>query len=310
MTDPVVGFRGISKRYGDVLAVDHVSLEVRPGEIYALLGLNGAGKTTLIRMLLGMVRPTAGTADVIGRPVSDRRVWSRVGYLVESPAAYPELSVRENLEVSRRLRRLSDPIVVNDAIELFGLGRYADRPARSLSLGNAQRLALAKALLHRPSLVVLDEPVNGLDPAGVVEVRTLLADLAERHRMTVLLSSHILGEVTRLATRIGVLHEGRLIDELDTADLARRVHRHLEVVTRDNPRAAAVLKRAGLEVRERGAVMVLGHASVADNPDAVATALVNGGTPPTRLAVVEEDLESYFLRVVGRGSREEVAGAR
>lgn len=233
MSTPVIALHRVSKNYGAVHAVDDVSLEVHRGEVYALLGLNGAGKTTLIRMLLGMVRPTAGTREILGRPLSDRSVWSQVGYMVESPSAYPELSVRENLEVVRRLRRLHSTTPVDDAIELFGLGRYADRRARTLSLGNSQRLALAKTMLHRPALAILDEPVNGLDPAGVVEVRNLLADLAREHGMTVLLSSHMLGEVTRLATRIGVLHEGRLIDEFETATLPRRVHRHLEVVTRD-----------------------------------------------------------------------------
>lgn len=310
MIDPVVRFHDTSKTYGDVVAVDAISLTVTPGQIYALLGLNGAGKTTLIRMLLGMVKPSSGTVDVMGTRLGDRQVWSRVGYLVESAVAYPELSVRQNLEVFRRLRRLCERTVVTDAIELFGLGEYADRPARTLSLGNLQRLGLAKALMHRPALVVLDEPVNGLDPAGVVEIRTLLAELAARHGMTVLLSSHLLGEVTRVATKIGVLHEGQLVDEFDTADLASRVHRHLEVVTGDNARAAAILRRAGGEVTERGPVLELGLAQAADNPAAVATALVRGGVPPTRLAVVEEDLESYFLRVVGRGSRAEVPNVR
>lgn len=291
-------------------AVDDLSLQVRRGEVYALLGLNGAGKTTLIRVLLGMVRPTAGTLEVLGRPLSDRSVWSQVGYLVESPSAYPELSVRENLEVVRRLRKLDDTTPVDEAIELFGLGRYAQCRARTLSLGNAQRLALAKAMLHRPSLVVLDEPVNGLDPAGVVEVRSLLTDLAQEHRMTVFLSSHLLGEVTRLATRIGVLHEGRLIDEFETAALPHRVRRHLEVVTRDNVRALEILGDAGVVARIREAAIVLEDQWAADNPEAVATELVNGGTPPTRLAVVEEDLESYFLRLVGATAPEEMSGDR
>ena len=137
-------------------------------------------------------------------------MWSQVGYLVESPTAYPELTVRENLEVARRLRKLPDAAGVERAIDLLGLRPYADRQARKLSLGNAQRLGLAKALLHSPSLLVLDEPVNGLDPAGVAEVRELLVELAREQGVTVLLSSHLLGEVARTASRIGVLHEGRL----------------------------------------------------------------------------------------------------
>ena len=310
MNPPVIALHGVSKSYGTVHAVDKVSLQVHAGEVYALLGLNGAGKTTLIRLLLGMVRPTTGTIEVLGRPLSDRSVWSQVGYLVESPSAYPELSVRENLEVVRRLRKLDKTTQVEDAIELFGLGRYADRRARTLSLGNSQRLALAKAMLHRPSLVVLDEPVNGLDPAGVVEVRELLAELAHEHHMTVFLSSHILGEVARLATRIGVLHEGRLIDEFTASSLNERMHRHLEVVTRDNVRALEVLGSAGVAARAFKSMIVLEDPWATDNPEAVATALVNGGAPPTRLGVVEEDLESYFLRLVGRAAHAEVSRVR
>ena len=233
----------MSKHYGRVRAVDGVSLEVAPGEIYALLGLNGAGKTTLIRMMLSLVHPSSGSIELMGRSSGSPGVWADVGYLVETPSAYPELTVRENLEVVRRLRRLPDAGSVGEAIARFGLEPYADRRARNLSLGNLQRLGLAKAMLHRPSLVVLDEPVNGLDPAGVVEIRTLLSGLAREHGMTVFLSSHILGEVARLATRVGVLHQGRLVDEFTTADLARRVDRQLVVATRDDARAVVVLDR-------------------------------------------------------------------
>ena len=223
------------------------------GEVYALLGLNGAGKTTLIRMLLGMVRPTAGRLEVAGRPVADRSVWAQVGYLVETPSAYPDLTVRENLEVARRLRRLPDAGVVDEAVDRFGLGQYEGSKARTLSLGNAQRLGLAKAMLHRPQILVLDEPVNGLDPAGVVEIRDLLIDLAREDGVTVLLSSHLLSEVARVATRIGILHEGRLIEEMDSTTLEASTRTRLEVESRDATRAAEILRGAGFEVQRRPA---------------------------------------------------------
>ena len=299
MTAPVVSVREVSKRYGDVLAVDAVTLDVRAGEVYALLGLNGAGKTTLIRVLLGMVRAGAGEVRIDGRPLTDRTVWSQVGYLVESPTAYPELTVRENLEVARRLRKLADPAAVDRAIELLGLRPYADRQARKLSLGNAQRLGLAKALLHGPRLLVLDEPVNGLDPAGVAEVRELVVHLAHEQGVTVLLSSHLLGEVARTADRIGVLHQGRLVDEFDAGELAVRVHRRLEVDVHDPHRAAEALRAAGLRPSScDDGGLVLDDPDTVRHPERVATALVQAGAPPTRLQVAEEDLESYFLRLV------------
>lgn len=299
MATPVISVRAVSKRYGRVVAVDGVSLDVVPGEVYALLGLNGAGKTTLIRLLLGMVRPDGGRVEVMGRPTSDRSVWSRVGYLVEAPSAYPELTVRENLEVVRRLRKLADREVVEQAIETFGLGPYADRRARALSQGNAQRLGLAKALMHRPALVVLDEPVNGLDPAGVVEIRTLVVELAREHAMTVFLSSHVLAEVARVATRIGVLHEGRLLEEFPADRLWDRVRPRLEVGVHDVARAAGILRDAGFAPQDGAGGLILDERRAVEHPEQVATMLVRAGEPPTRLLVTQEDLEAYFLRLVG-----------
>jgi ABC-2 type transport system ATP-binding protein len=187
-------------------------------------------------MLLGMIRPSAGEAYVLGTRVrvGDRKPWESVGYLVETPHAYPELSVRENLEAVRLLRPGVHPRDVNQIIERMRLGEYADRPTGTLSLGNAQRLGLAKALLHRPLLVILDEPANGLDPAGIVEIRELLLALVREEGVTVFISSHILGEVTRLAHRLGIIHQGRLIQELDAGQLDRNRRRRLLIRARDS----------------------------------------------------------------------------
>ncbi len=299
---PVVAARRLTKRYGTLAAVDDVSLEVARGEIYALLGLNGAGKTTTIRMLLGMIRPSGGSVSVLGTRVSarERSVWSRVGYLVETPSAYPELTVRQNLEAVRRLRKLPDRDAVEAVIDRLVLTRYADRPARTLSLGNAQRLGLAKALIHRPDLLILDEPANGLDPAGVVEIRTLLRRLAERDGVTIFLSSHILAEVARLATRIGVIHEGRLVTEFDTEDLAARVRQRLVIGVREASVALAALRGGGYApVADGEGGLALAEARAVEYPDEVASLLVRAGCPPTRLVVDGEDLETYFLRLVG-----------
>ena len=294
--DAVVDVSSAGKRYGSVVAVDGVSLRVAPGEIYALLGLNGAGKTTLIRMLLGLLRPSVGEVRLWRTPVAPDRpqVWSRVGYLVETPAAYPELTVRENLEVVRRLRRLPDRMAVQHVLDSLGLAAYASRRARTLSQGNAQRLGLAKALLHQPELLILDEPANSLDPAGVVEIRDLLLDLAHQHGTTILLSSHVLAEVSRLATRIGVLHHGRLVRELTPAELRHR----LLLSTRDNLRARVVLEAAGWRASVVGEDLVLSDEDAIASPERVATALVQGGWPPTKLVVESDDLETTFLNLV------------
>src|SRR5512135_2274139 len=237
----------LGKHYGDVRAVEHLSLRVAEGEIYAFLGLNGAGKTTTIRMLLGMIRPTTGYASVLGTRVGpgSPEPWASVGYLVETPHSYPELTVRENLEVARRLHPGTPREAVGRLIERLALSPYADRHAGTLSQGNAQRLGLAKALLHDPRLLFLDEPANGLDPAGIVEIRELLLDLTREQGVTVFLASHILAEVSRLAQRIGIIHQGRLLQELDVDELERNRRRLLLIRARDMEAAPQALATAG-----------------------------------------------------------------
>ena len=292
---------GLTKRFGNVTAVDDLSLSIQRGEIYGFVGLNGSGKTTTIRMLLGMIRPSAGSVSLFGMRVQPgrRSIWKRVGYLMETPHAYPDLTVRENLEIVRHLRHLKDTGAVEKVIEQLGLTHYAERRARTLSLGNAQRLGLAKALIHHPDLLLLDEPINGLDPAGIVEIRNLLRSLAEDSGVTVFMSSHILSEVARLATRIGFVHEGRLVKELDAGELAEQEQKRLMVDVHDTEGALSALRRAGIGPRLNGKnSLAITDRPAMLHPDRVATVLVQAGCPPTRLVVEQEDLESYFLGLV------------
>jgi len=292
----------LGKNYGDTRAVQGLSLRVAEGEIYAFLGLNGAGKTTTIRMLLGMIRPTSGHANVLGERVrlGSRKPWESVGYMVETPHSYPELSVYENLEVARRLHPGTPREAIERIIERMGLSAYADRRTGNLSHGNAQRLGLAKALLHNPRLLLLDEPANGLDPAGIVEIREFLLELTREQGMTVFMSSHILAEVARLAQRIGIIHNGRLIQELSIDELERNRRRRLLIRTRDPGAARQALMVAGQEVEilEDGTI-ALGNESDIEHPDDINRLLVEAGTPPNHLMVEEEGLEEYFLRLVG-----------
>lgn len=298
----------LGKRYGKLIAVEHLSLRVGEGEIYAFLGLNGAGKTTTMRMLLGMIRPTWGTAQVLHTRVRPgrREPWSSVGYLVETPHSYQELTVVENLEVARRLHPGTPPAAVDHMIERMGLAASANRRAGTLSLGNAQRLGLARALLHAPRLLLLDEPANGLDPAGIVEIRELLLELTREQGVTVFLASHVLAEVARLAQRIGILHQGRLLQELDLNELARNRRRRLLIRTRDLQAARQALGRVAPDLRalEDGTLEISDPAAI-ERPDEIASLLVGAGVPPMQLMVEEEDLEEYFLRLIGmqRGER-------
>jgi len=300
----------LGKSYGDVRAVEHLSLRVAQGEIYAFLGLNGAGKTTTIRMLLGMIKPTTGYARVLQTRVhlGNREPWGSVGYMVEDPHAYPELTVFENLEVARRLHPGTPPKAVGQMIERLGLAAYANRRAGTLSHGNAQRLGLAKSMIHNPVLLILDEPANGLDPAGIVEIRELLIDLTSVHGGTVFMSSHILAEVSRLAGRIGIIHQGHLLQELNTDELERNRKRRLLVRVRDVESAQRVLTAAGQppEILQDGTLELKDAGSV-EHPDDTNRLLVNAGISPTQLLVEDEDLEQYFLRMVGadRGMQDE-----
>ncbi len=228
MTD-IINTCELMKHYGEVRAVDGISLSVRKGEIYGFLGLNGSGKTTTIRMLLGMIRPTSGASFLYGKQVDagKHHLWKNVGYLVETPYAYPELTVKENLEISRRLHRIPDKNCVDQVMFKLQLDSYTDRKAKNISLGNDQRLGLAKALLHHPDILILDEPSNGLDPAGIVEIRELLRDLAFNKGVTIFISSHLLGEISKLTTRNGIIHKGRLIQEVDTNQLDHLRHKRL-----------------------------------------------------------------------------------
>ena len=303
----IIETENLGKRYGNITAVEGLSLRVGEGEIYTFLGLNGAGKTTTIRMLLGMIRPTNGSAAVLGKRVrlGSREPWAGVGYLVETPHAYPELTVRENLEAARRLHPGTERKAVNQIIERLGLGAYAERRVGVLSLGNIQRLGLAKALLHHPRLILLDEPANGLDPAGIVEIRELLLELTHQEGVTVFMSSHILAEVARLADRVGIIHAGRLLREMDAAGLERERRRRLLVRARNLEGARQVLSAVGYagEIRA-GATLVLEQAAALERPDEIATRLVQAGVPPTELLVEEEQLEDYFLRLVGLKGQE------
>ncbi len=219
----------VSKALGGITVLDDVSLSVEPSEIHALVGLNGAGKTTLMRILLGMLKPDTGTALLAGAPVAaaGRQVWAGVGQMLETPFAYPELTVRENVYCSARLHgmgRSAAGAAAARAMTELGVDPFADRRAGTLSLGNRQRVGLAAALVHAPDVLVLDEPTNALDPRGVIVLRRLLQDACRERGTAILVSSHHLDEVSRMADRISVLHRGRIIGALQpgTVDLERR----------------------------------------------------------------------------------------
>jgi ABC-2 type transport system ATP-binding protein len=281
------------------MAVDDVSIQIDKGEIYGFLGLNGAGKTTTIRMLLGMIKPSSGKIYLFGRRMGFRAdVWKRVGYMVETTAAYPYLTVKENLKVFALYHGQRDGSRVETIMDQLSISRYAHTQAGELSMGNLQRLGLAKALLNSPEVLILDEPLNGLDPAGIVEMRQMMLELTH-WGTTILISSHILAEISKIATRIGIIHEGRLQTELTTAHLDQSLLKKYIVDTPDNTSALVYLKEKGIRVdfNEESKLVITDKAAF-ENPEGISVLLVNAGFPPREIFPYKEDLESFFLRAI------------
>jgi ABC-type multidrug transport system ATPase subunit len=292
--------QGLTKRYGRVLAVDGVDLDVREGDVYGFLGPNGSGKTTTVRMLLGLVLATSGTIEVLGRemPAGSPEVLPQIGALVEGPAAYAGLSGRANLALLDAMGsggvRASRAGRIDGALERVGLGGIDRRPVRAYSLGMRQRLGLAAALIRTPRLLILDEPTNGLDPQGIREIRDLLLDL-HREGTTVFLSSHLLAEVEQLCDRVGVLDRGTLVVQ-DRLDALRGPTGRLHVRTPDVATARALLD--GQVEQADAHELLVRH----DDAAALNRLLVEGGVRVEGLAPEHRSLEDVVLAATRSGS--------
>ncbi len=292
--------RGLTKRFGPILAVDRLDLDVRAGDIYGFLGANGSGKTTTVRMLLGLVLATSGDIRVLDQPMpkSAATVLGQVGALVEGPAAYGHLSGRANLALFDAMgpggARATRAGRVEDALEEVGLGGVDRRPVKAYSLGMRQRLGLAGALLRRPRLLILDEPTNGLDPQGIREIRHLLQTL-HAAGTTIFLSSHLLAEVEQLCTRVGVLDRGRLVIQ-DDLDVLQQPTGRLFVRTPDVARARALLD-GQVEHFDADTLLIR-----VDDPAALNARLVSAGVRVVELAPERHTLEDVVLAATEPGS--------
>jgi ABC-2 type transport system ATP-binding protein len=268
--------------------------------VYGFLGPNGAGKTTTIRMLLGLIRPNAGEVRLFGVPLAAGRLslMRMVGAMVETPSLYPHLTGRENLEITRRL--LGAPRgLIDDALGVVKLAKDADRRVREYSTGMRQRLGLALALLNKPRLLVLDEPTNGLDPAGIHEMRDLIRRLPAEFGATVFLSSHLLSEVEQIASRIGIIHHGRLLFQGTLAELQSQRREHLVVGVKQPEQAMRCLTAAGWSAQTRDDGLLAVSASTPDAAAQVNSLLVNQSLEVFHIALAQASLEDIFLTLTG-----------
>ena len=302
MSDYLIETKQLTKIYGEQAAVKNIDLHVKRGRIYGLLGRNGAGKTTTMKMLLGLTQPTSGEVKIWRKTLrgNEKKLLPRIGSLIESPGFYPNLTATENLRIFATLRGVPNRHAIKDALDLVGLP-YKDKKLFSqYSLGMKQRLAIALAVMHDPELLILDEPINGLDPIGIAEVRSFIRELCDARGKTILISSHILSEISLLADDVGIIDHGTLLEEESLAELEQKSSKHIHFTVSNTPQAARVLERDFQE----------NHFSVLDDHNIqlynltlpigkIVTAFVANGLEVSEAHSCEESLEDYFKRVTG-----------
>lgn len=292
----------LTKQYGEQKCVSDLSIHVKKGRIYGFLGRNGAGKTTTMKMLLGLTEPTSGQIRIFGKSMSgnEKKILPGIGSLIEAPGFYPNLTGTENLSIFATLRGISDKNVIRDVLELVGLP-YKDKKLFSqYSLGMKQRLAIALAVMHDPELLILDEPVNGLDPIGIAEVRSFIQALCRERGKTILISSHILSEVALLADDIGIIDHGVLLEEESFAELEQKSSKHIRFMVSDTAQAGRILE---LRFHEKRFTIENDHKLVVYNlnlpVEQIIKTFVENGLEIWEAYTCEESLEDYFRRVTG-----------
>lgn len=302
MNDLVIRTEDLIKIYGEQKAVKSVNLHVKKGRIYGLLGRNGAGKTTIMKMILGLTSITSGEVQVFGKNIKgqEKRIYPRIGAIIETPGFYPNLTGTENLEIFAKLRGTSRPDAVKNALDVVGLP-YKDKKLFSkYSLGMKQRLGIANAIMHDPELLILDEPINGLDPIGIAEIRKFLQDLSKERGKTILISSHILSEIDLLADDIGIIHEGKLLEESSMDELRKKNQKYVLFRVSSTVTAARILeqKYSGVKYRvEDDNVMRVYDTGI--DLSMVNQAFITNNIGVYESRVCDESLEDYFKEITG-----------
>ncbi|MGA8941293.1 MAG: ATP-binding cassette domain-containing protein [Thermoactinomyces sp.] len=296
----IVQTQNLSKQYGEIHCVNHIDLHVQEGEVYGFLGPNGAGKTTTLKLLLGLIKPSAGTINIFGKDLSKHRqfILQHIGSLIESPSYYGHLTGLENMKVIQRLRNVPDKNV-DEALRIVRLENHKNKRVDQYSLGMKQRLGLAMALLTFPKLLILDEPTNGLDPAGIGEIRELIKSLPSRYQMTVILSSHLLSEIEQIATSIGIINEGNLLFQGSMESLLKKSRISILFKTGNNVKAERLLLTHGYRPTQRGSHLEFHHLGDAEVAE-MNRLLVEHDIPVTRIEEEKKSLEDIFLELTGK----------
>lgn len=301
MKEYVLVTEDVTKVYGKHKAVNRVSMHVEKGAIYGFIGKNGAGKTTFMRMVAGLAAPTMGQMELFGsKELEKQRI--RIGTLIENPGAFGNMTARENLETVRRQFGITDKHAVEGMLEFVGLAGTGKKKVKNFSMGMKQRLGIGIALFRNPDFLILDEPINGLDPEGIIEIRELLLKLNREREITILISSHILGELSKIATHYGIIRDGALIEEFGAKELADRCRRCHKIIVDNTELAANILEEklhiTGFDIPQQNTVRIFERLEETEKTN---RELVVGGVNVKESYLAGQDLEGYFMELLGGG---------
>ncbi|MDU5082407.1 ABC transporter ATP-binding protein [Tissierella carlieri] len=300
--ESIIEIKGLTKEYSSFLALDNISLKIKGGKIYGLLGRNGAGKTTIMKSILGLTFPTKGKIYIKDSLIDykDKDQFSIIGSMIETPAFYSNLSARENLELFALIRGVTEKNAIEKSLDLVGLDSNSNKTFASFSMGMKQRLGIANAILHEPEVLILDEPTNGLDPIGIVEVRNILIDLCKNYNKTILISSHILSEIEKIVDDIAFIERGKVLEESSIEDIKNRYEKYTSYIVSDVNNSARVLeesyKSLNYIVIDNHEIRVFG---LDDRTNRINKLLINNGIDVFQITTQNESLEDYFKKLTG-----------
>lgn len=301
--DNILKTYNLTKQFKNFCAVQDLNMNIKRGEIYGFLGENGAGKTTTIRMIMGLVKSTRGEIEIFGQKYSEknRDLLKRIGSMIEYPGFYPNLTAGENLEIHRRMMGVQDKESVINALKITGIEDVKNKKVKEFSLGMKQRLGISRAILHHPEFLILDEPTNGLDPRGIKEIRELILDLNKSQGITFLISTHILSEVQQIATKIGIINKGIMLEEIDYDELKKRNRQYINLKINDDRKAAIILEEKlnirDYEVHEKNNIRIYENLNYISEVNRI---MVSNNIEVKEICLNTDSLEDYFLKLIGK----------